>query len=226
MNKAYSPEPTTSVPAGGLPVPSNQVTTKPRQMPGQGSGDNPRAGQVGSEESGGLDFNPESTGADTAPEEIQPKARKHSAYILSDIMAEVLADNPGLDSHQAYLISKRAVEEYGLDKEASEVWNPLAYGDRPGEPDGPLLEGVGWKKKHPSGVPHSSPSSQQQTAQPEHAERVLGEAPAGYPKAAPAGLPTSAPKVGPDTGHDIVKMVRDDDADGGWRMARREAVTQ
>lgn len=125
---------------GPGPAPTNQSTTKPRQMPG-GSGGPSVPGD-------GADafMDPASNGSDTAdaepPAEDKPPfqaSRRALPYRLADIMADISESNPGLGRREAYLLAKRVVDEYPLTKQADgegpQVWNPLDFGDRDKVPD-------------------------------------------------------------------------------------------
>lgn len=151
--------------AGPGPVPTNQTTTKPRQMPG--------GGQPGLGEDTTMD--PESNGSDVGdgqppadpPAPVQ--AVKHSAYVMADIMGDITEANPGIEERTAYLLAKRVLDEFPMTKQA-DTWNPLNFGNRGQVPDGPITHMV---KNMTVKVPERSPSRLQETVQPEHAQQVL-----------------------------------------------------
>ena len=224
MTQAYQPH-QDAVPAQGLglPVPSNQVTTKPRQMPsGGGPGGAPGDAPVGQ----GFGDGPEAASVENA----QPKmpdirsTSRHVSYTMSDVMADILEENPSLGSRQAYLLAKRVIDEFDLVKTSSDPDNPLAYGDRGKVQDGPITDRLNRGK--PKGVPAHSPSRRQPTVQEEHA-RAIGRPPVLDGTLVPS-KEIGPGQVGIDPPGDVVKMVRDEGSDGGWAMEakRREAAAQ
>jgi len=107
------------------PVPTNQSTTKPRQMPGGGT---PPPTQPG--DGAGVGMNPAANGSDVPPitppqypaapsgGAAQPpppvQAVRHRAYVMTDIVADILEANAALGERTAFLLAKRVLDEYPL----------------------------------------------------------------------------------------------------------------
>ena len=195
---------------GPGPVPTNQATTKPRQMPG-GSG-------------GGEGFDPMSNGTDTATDDDtaptgddggEPKqASRHGAYVLSDIMTEIMATNPALGAQGAFHLAKRVLDEYPLTKQA-EGWNPLEFGHRGKVPDGPITRSL-HKQVKKTPVPANSPSRLQETVQPTHGEVVLRDKPL-------EGTVVEPKEIGPAPVVEAPRKTMVMQPDGSWEWEDRYA---
>jgi hypothetical protein len=130
----------------------NQVTTKPRQMPGDGGG-NDNGGPPGVDEDQSMD--PAMNGAEggpgspasTAPN--QPQAvqaiRLHAATVLK-MMRTVRTENPELTQRQAYDLAREAIKRYPITVAADLGMDGINFGDRAPVGDGPITKKIkNWK---------------------------------------------------------------------------------
>lgn len=138
----------------GRPVDPNQVSTKPRQMPGGsggGQGFDPAAngsdGGPGSPLSPDPDGDSDSDSGDDSdsdsgkPPTVASLARlKGVSKAVTAIMRTVRAENPGIPLGQAHAIAVRTLEAYPMIVQAD--WHGIDFGHRPGVPDGPITDRV------------------------------------------------------------------------------------
>ena len=140
--------------AGPGPASTNQTTTKPRQMPGDGGGPGMDPASNGADVESG-EPTQESDGADPKP---PTQAAKHGSYLLADLMADIRRANPGLAERDTFHLAKRVIDEYPLTKQA-ETWSPLSFGNRGRVPDGPLTMMLHKKIHDAPGPGHNRPKA-------------------------------------------------------------------
>lgn len=132
-----------SAPMGMVPAPTNQSTTKPRQMPADGGPDLGPSGGDGAEGGeGGEGDSSAPNPTDSGPSVSPVQARRKIALRVMQVMDDIVTSNPSLPQHEAYTLAKATVEQFGLVREA---WNALEYGNRPDVPDSDLtvmLKGI------------------------------------------------------------------------------------
>jgi hypothetical protein len=124
-----------SAPMGLVPAPTNQSTTKPRQMPGDSGSGGPGLDPSGGDGAEGGEGDSSAPAGDSGPSVSPVQARRKIALRVMQVMDDIVASNPALPQHEAYTLAKTTVEQFGLVREA---WNALDYGDRGPVPDSDL----------------------------------------------------------------------------------------
>lgn len=125
----------------GLGTDPNQVSTKPRQMPGGGGQAGPGPG---GEPGGGEPFDPKANGSEggpnsTQPDDNTPPSQKATSARIVAMMDAVQVDNPTVTRRAAYLLAKEAITTYPIVVTADDSgWNALSFGDRGQPGDGVL----------------------------------------------------------------------------------------
>lgn len=197
----------------GLGADPNQVTTKPRQLPGGSGGP---GGQPG----GGEPFDPTANGSEGGPNSSLPNdpggaggadaggvdaQRATSAKIVA-MMDAVQADNPEVDRRAAYLLAKAAINTYPM-LVTAEGMNPLEFGHRGEIPDGPLHKKVleydsgplkGWLRDTFQDIRDWSghkPSAQPEPAPAHRQAPYTRTQPVEHPEQIPSGA--TQPQLGP-----------------------------
>jgi hypothetical protein len=151
---------------GGAANP-NQVTTKPRQMPGGGGFD--PASNGGDIQLGKDDPAPGDTGGDAPSNSDSPEAAPRVAAIAQ----EIIRTNPGLAPVTAARLAQRAFDDF-LSKEA---WtdNPLGQVSWMSVPDGPITERLDPSRRKPKGQGDPQQPRQQGAPEPRDHDEPLGK---------------------------------------------------